>query len=67
MKQMGGEMMQSMMGGDMEMLQEDTKMLRQILDNLLAYSFSQEDVMAQFKGNNRHSSTFAKTLSASRI
>lgn len=62
MKQMGGQMMQSMMGGDMEMLQEDTKMLRQILDNLLAYSFSQEDVMAQFKGNNRHSSTFAKNL-----
>ncbi|KOS07052.1 glutamyl-tRNA synthetase [Flavobacterium akiainvivens] len=62
MKQMGADMMQSMMGGEMEMLQEDVKMLRQILDNLLAYSFSQEDVMGQFRGNNRHSSNFAKNL-----
>lgn len=62
MKQMSSGMMQSMMGGEMEMLQEDVKMLRQILDNLLAYSFSQEDVMGQFKGNNRHSSNFAKNL-----
>jgi hypothetical protein len=43
-------------------MQEDVKMLRQILDNLLAYSFSQEDVMGQFKGNNRHSANFAKNL-----
>jgi hypothetical protein len=30
-------------------MDEDVAMLRQILDNLLSYSFSQEDVMKQFK------------------
>jgi hypothetical protein len=35
--------------GDMEQLEEDVAMLRQILDNLLA--FSQEEVMNQFRHN----------------
>jgi hypothetical protein len=30
-------------------MEEDVKMLRQILDNLLAYSLSQEYVMVQFR------------------
>ena len=62
MKQMGGEMSNAMMSGDMEMLQEDVKMLRQILDNLLAYSFSQEDVMENFTGINSQSASFSKHL-----
>ena len=62
MKQMGGAMMESMMGGEMEQLEEDVKMLRQILDNLLAYSFSQEDVMGKFKSNPSGSASFAKNL-----
>ncbi len=62
MKQMGGQMMEMMMAGGMEQLQEDTKMLRQILDNLLAYSFSQEDVMGQFKNMSSGSPSFSKNL-----
>ncbi|MEE1897266.1 hypothetical protein V1389_02890 [Flavobacterium rakeshii] len=62
MKQMGGQMMQSMMSGGMDMLEEDVKMLRQILDNLLAYSFSQEDVMNQFKNTSSGSPSFSKYL-----
>nr|WP_317196880.1 DUF4175 family protein [Flavobacterium coralii] len=62
MKKMGGNMMQMMMQGDMEMLNEDVKMLRQILDNLLAYSFSQEDVMKQFRGMTTSSASFSKYL-----
>ncbi len=62
MKKMGGEMMQMMMSSEMEMMEEDIKMLRQILDNLLAYSFSQEDVMGQFKNTNSRSASFSKYL-----
>lgn len=62
MKQMGGQMMDMMMGGESEQMEEDVKMLRQILDNLLAYSFSQEDVMGKFKGSTTHSSSFSKNL-----
>ncbi len=37
-------------------------MLRQILDNLLAYSLSQEDVMKQFKAMKLGSSAFTKNI-----
>ena len=37
-------------------------MLRQILDNLLAFSFSQEDLMTEFKGLKRGSPSFNKNL-----
>jgi hypothetical protein len=43
-------MAESMAAGDMEQLEEDVAMLRQILDNLLA--LSQEDVMNQFRNIN---------------
>lgn len=62
MKQMSAKMQESMDGGEMEQMDEDVKMLRQILDNLLAYSFSQEDVMKQFKGLKRGSPSFNKNL-----
>jgi len=62
MKQMGEKMAMEMDGGEMEQMEEDVKMLRQILDNLLAYSFSQEDVMGQFKGSNNRTANFAKYL-----
>ena len=42
MKKMSQKMAQSMMSGDMEQMQEDAKLLRQILDNLLAFSFDEE-------------------------
>ena len=62
MKEMSQDMEASMEGGEMEQMEEDVAMLRQILDNLLAYSFSQEDVMGQFKGLKRGSPSFNKNL-----
>lgn len=62
MQQMSQEMMENMQQGEMEQMEEDAATLRQILDNLLAYSFSQEDVMKQFKGLKRGSPSFNKNL-----
>lgn len=62
MKQMGQQMQEQMESGEMEQMQEDVEMLRQILDNLLAYSFSQEDVMKQFKNLKRGAPSFNKNL-----
>lgn len=62
MKEMSQKMMQSMDMGGMEELQEDVKMLRQILDNLLAFSFSQEELMRDFKSNSSRTLGFNKLL-----
>jgi hypothetical protein len=62
MKEMSMKMSESMESGDMEQMEEDVKMLRQILDNLLAFSFSQEDLMGQFKGLKRGAPSFNKNL-----
>ena len=47
MKQLAQQMSQSMAGGSSQQLTEDIEMLRQILDNLLVFSFEQEDLMNQ--------------------
>ena len=62
MKEMSSDMKEGMADAEMDQLEEDVKMLRQILDNLLAYSFSQEDLMKQFKGLKRGSPSFNKDL-----
>lgn len=62
MKQMSQQMDDSMASGEMEQMEEDVKMLRQILDNLLAFSFSQEDLMGEFRGLKRGSPSFNKNL-----
>lgn len=62
MKQMSQDMQASMESGEMEQMDEDIAMLRQILDNLLAYSFSQENVMKEFRGLKRGSLSFNKNL-----
>ena len=62
MKQMSQDMQASMESGEQDQMEEDVAMLRQVLDNLLAYSFSQEDVMKQFKGLKRGSPSFNKNL-----
>lgn len=62
MKQMSMKMEQSMEGAQMEQMEEDVKMLRQILDNLLAFSFSQENLMGEFKNLKRVSPSFNKYL-----
>ncbi|MFM9824901.1 hypothetical protein [Flavobacterium sp.] len=62
MKQMAQKMDEGMQEGEMEQLEEDVAMMRQVLDNLLAFSFSQEDVMAKFKNLSIGSPAFNKKL-----
>ena len=62
MKQMSSEIQSEMDGGDTQQMEEDVAMLRQILDNLVAFSFSQEDVLKQFKNLKRGSPAFNKYL-----
>jgi hypothetical protein len=62
MKSMAQQMESSMEGGEQEQLEEDVAMLRQVLDNLLAYSLSQENVMKQFKSMKLGSSTYTKNI-----
>lgn len=62
MKEMSSDMQESMDEGAQEQLEEDFVMLRQIVDNLLSYSFYQEEVMKQFKNLKRGSPTFNKFL-----
>ncbi|SEP27297.1 hypothetical protein SAMN05444671_3263 [Flavobacterium sp. CF108] len=62
MKSMAEQMSSSMEGGEQEQLEEDVAMLRQILDNLLAFSLSQEDVMKQFKSMKLGSSAYTKNI-----
>ena len=62
MQQMSQKMMQSMAMDGMEQQEEDVKMLRQILDNLLAFSFSQEDLMKNFKSSSSRTIGFNKLL-----
>ena len=62
MKQMSQQMQEQMASDDKEQMEEDVAMLRQVLDNLLAYSFSQEEVMKQFKNLKRGAPSFNKNL-----
>ncbi len=62
MKEMSGEMRQSMMSGGGEQLQEDAAMLRQILDNLVLFSFDQENLMNQFRSIQINNNEYGKFL-----
>ena len=62
MKQMGQQMQAQMMSGQMDSIDEDIEMLRQILDNLVTFSFEQEDVMQDFKQIDYGSAAFGKKL-----
>lgn len=48
MQEMADQMSSSMQAGDMEQMQEDMQALRQLLENLVAMSFDQEDLMNNF-------------------
>ena len=66
MKQLSAKMTQSMMSGGQEQMQEDASMLRQILKNLLLFSFDQEDLMDKFKSiqiNHNQYGTFLRKQS----
>ncbi|MBO3096767.1 DUF4175 family protein [Gelidibacter pelagius] len=62
MKEMSSKMAQSMMSGGQEQMQEDATMLRQILKNLLLFSFEQEDLMDQFKSIQINHNQYGKFL-----
>jgi len=62
MKEMSADMQEGMEAGGQEEMEEDVAMLRQILDNLLAFSFSQETLMGQFSSLKRGNPTFNKNL-----
>ena len=62
MKKMGQQMQSQMAAGQMETLDEDIDMLRQILDNLVTFSFEQEDLMKDFKRIDYGSASFGKKL-----
>lgn len=62
MKQMSQQMQAQMMAGQMDSIDEDIEMLRQILDNLVTFSFEQEDLMQDFKQIDYGSAAFGKKL-----
>ena len=62
MKQIAQSLKEAMNDSDQEKLEEDVKMLRQILDNLLAYSYAQESLMFQFKHTVLGSPAFNKYI-----
>ena len=49
LQQMGRKMQQQMQQAGMQQMQEDAIMLRQILDNLVTFSFGQEDLLENFR------------------
>lgn len=62
MKEMSQKMSQQMDAGEQEQLEEDIKILRQILDNLQTFSFAQEEVMKDFRGLKSNAIAFNKNL-----
>lgn len=61
-KEMGQQMQAQMMAGQMESMDEDVDMLRQVLDNLVVFSFEQEDLLEDFKEIDYGSAAFGKKL-----
>ncbi|WP_298550500.1 DUF4175 family protein [uncultured Algibacter sp.] len=66
MKQMSQQMQSAMQSGGGEQMQEDMDMLRQILDNLVLFSFDQEALMNQFKSIEINHNKFATYLKKQR-
>lgn len=62
MKEMGQQMQSQMMAGQMESIDEDVEMLRQILDNLVVFSFEQEYLLEDFRAIDYGSAAFGKKL-----
>ena len=62
MKQMSKAMQMQMQFGQSETIEEDVKMLRQIVDNLVVFSFQQEDLMEIFKKIEYGNPIFGKKL-----
>lgn len=62
MKEMSEQMSMAMSMGGGEQMQEDIDVLRQILDNLVLFSFDQENLMNQFKSIEVNHNEYGKFL-----
>jgi hypothetical protein len=62
MQQMSQEMQQMMMQGQESDMQEDVETLRQILDNLVLFSFDEEALMKQFRNTEVNNNKYASYL-----
>ena len=62
MKELSVAIQQQMQKSSGEQMEEDEKMLRQILDNLIIYSFDQESLMNDFKKLNNSNFDFPEKL-----
>lgn len=62
MKEMGKQMQMQMQSSQGESLDEDVEMLRQILDNLVVFSFEQEYLMNDFKEIDYGNAIFGRKL-----
>jgi len=62
MEQMSQQMQNSMMQMSAEMKQENEEDIRQILENLLIFSFDQEDLMDDFSNINANHPSFGNNL-----
>ncbi len=62
MKEMSQQMQMQMQSGESETIEEDVKMLRQIVDNLVVFSVEQEDLMETFKTIEYGNPVFGKKL-----
>ena len=62
MKELGNKMKMDMDAAAGDQLEEDVEVLRQVLDNLLAFSLSQEDLLKQFKSLRSGSPNFNKLI-----
>lgn len=67
MKQLAEKMKDSMKEIEMEILEENIEDLKQILDNLILFSFEQEDVMLSFQGINSKNSNYPEKLKKQQI
>lgn len=67
MKKMSESMMQMMMMQSGEQLEADAKTLRQILDNLVFYSFEQEELMDNFKQIDAKNASYPKKLKRQQV
>ncbi len=62
MREMSSKMKKNMKSESGEQLKADIESLRQILDNLVRFSFQQEDLLESFKSMNRDDPTYAVKL-----
>ncbi|QBA65378.1 hypothetical protein [Muriicola soli] len=62
MKQMSDALQQSAMSGGASTMAEDAEMLRQILDNLVVFSFKQEGLLDQLSSNDQQRGYFTNVV-----